>query len=300
MKRFFIYYLGGLLRRFAEHHVFLLGGGIAFSVFLCIIPLVLVVFSLLGSLLEVASIKQQFILFLDAAIPYPAYAAWVKGVVFSKVDEIIAHKKAAGFLGGAGLLLAASGLFSSMRTVLHMIFGIRGGKVVLLGTLRDFGLGKLRDLGMVLLVLAFFLVSTMFLPVLEILRESSHRMSLMPHLDSDLLERMSSSVASLLLVFSLFFIVYYLIPVANIGKRTAAVSAFWAAVLWELAKQAFGYFTGHVASPGKIFGAYVVLVVIAMWISWSAIVLIVGAETGQLSRERRQSRTEHEICGENQ
>lgn len=287
---FFSYYMGGLVRKFAEHHVLLLSGGIAFSVFLCVIPLVLVVFSLLGSLLEAASIKRQIDVFLGTAIPYPEYNAWVKRIIFSRVDEIVAHKKIAGYVGGAGLLLAASGLFSSMRTVLHMIFGIRGRQAVLLKRLGDYALGKIRDLLMVLLVLAFFLISALLLPVLEIAQESAQRVRFLQHSDSGIPQRLSSSLASLPLAFCLFFVIYYLIPVENIGKRTAVVSAFWAAILWELAKQGFGYYTASVASPGQIFGAYVVLVVIALWISWCAVVFIVGAVTGQLSRERRASR----------
>jgi membrane protein len=283
---FLAYYAGGLLQRFAEHHVLFLAGGLAFSVFLCIIPLILVVFALLGILLEASSIRQHVGSLLDNAIPYPEYSTWAKGVIFSRVDEIVKHRKAAGLVGGLGLLLTASGLFSSMRTILHLIFGIGGDKTVFLKKLGNFLLSKLRDLGMVFLVLAFFLVSTFLLPTLEIVANLSRKAKFIAFVDSGLFETVSSSFTSIPVFFLLFFMMYYLVPVRNIGSRTAAISAFWAAVLWEIAKQAFGYYTPTLASRGKIFGAYLVLVVIAIWISWSAVVFITGAEIGRLSRDR--------------
>ncbi len=276
--RILLYYIGGLFRRINEYHILLLGGGLAFSVTLCVIPLALVMFAILGSMLQASSIEQPVTTFIDNLIPYPQYSTYVKEIVFSRIDEVITHKALAGYLGGIGLLIAASGLFSSMRTVLNTIFGG--------GTSKPMVIGKLRDLGMILLVLVFFLVSTTTLPLLEVVSSAADRLGLMQYVNLRILTSAPFSIVSFSVSFIIFFILYYLIPYESLGKKTAAVSAFWAVVLWEMAKQGFGYYTGQFAAAGQIFGAYVMLVMVVLWIYFSAIVFIVGAEIGQLYREK--------------
>jgi uncharacterized BrkB/YihY/UPF0761 family membrane protein len=58
---------------------------------------------------------------------------------------------ATGYLGGIGLLFCGKWFFSSMRTALNKIYGVR----VSINPL----FGKLKDFGMILLVVVFFLNS---------------------------------------------------------------------------------------------------------------------------------------------
>jgi membrane protein len=162
--------------------------------------------------------------------------------------------------------------------VLNTIFGGVTSKPMVIG--------KLRDLGMIILVLLFFLVSTTILPMLEVISSAAERLGLMQYINVRLLTGAPFSIVSFGVSFLIFFILYYLIPYESLGKKTAAVSAFWAVVLWEMAKQGFGYYTGQFATAGKIFGAYVMLVMVVLWIYFSAIVFIIGAEIGQLYREK--------------
>ena len=59
------------------------------------------------------------------------------------------------------------------------------------------------------------------------------------------------------------------------------VGAFWAALLWETAKQLFGFYLYNFAAFGKIYGAYALVVVVAFWIFYASIVFIIGAEIGK-------------------
>ncbi|MCG8607280.1 YihY/virulence factor BrkB family protein [bacterium] len=93
-------------------------------------------------------------------------------------------------------------------------------------------------------------------------------------------------LASYILVFGLFFLLYYLIPYRRVGVRVVTVSASWATLLWEVVKQLFGYYITHFATLGQIYGTYLLIVVVAFWIYYSSLVFIVGAEIGELYRER--------------
>jgi membrane protein len=92
------------------------------------------------------------------------------------------------------------------------------------------------------------------------------------------------------LIFIVFAVLYFSVPLKKIGKRATLVSALWAALLWEAAKQLFGFYLHNYAAFGRIYGAYALGVVVAFWIYYSSVVFIIGAEIGRLFYERRYQR----------
>ncbi len=115
--RFVKHYFGGLYDRTDRHHLFLLSGGLAFSLFVCIIPIVLIIFWLLGKFLNSVEVELQINTIIDTVIPYGTYANFVKDVIFERVEEVVKYRNIAGWVGIIGLFFAASGFASSLRTV---------------------------------------------------------------------------------------------------------------------------------------------------------------------------------------
>ena len=70
--------------------------------------------------------------------------------------------------------------------------------------------GKLRDLGLVLLVLVYFLFSITVLPGISILFRYADQLPLLKYLQLDSLENLLARLASLLVVLSVFLVVYHL------------------------------------------------------------------------------------------
>ncbi len=279
------YYINGVYHRADEHHVFLSAAGLAFSLFVCIIPFVLIIFAILVNVLETSSLdslQREIGTYVDRFIPYEEYSSYAKELIFSRLHgfllQIHGYKHTAAFVGVIGLLFAASGLFSSMRTILNRVFRVERGKHVLIA--------KLRDFGMILLVLLFFLVSTTSLPILEVVKDLAHKITYLEFFRLSFVQNFSFRIVSLAIVFVVFFTLYYLIPYVKMSKRVTAVSAAVATILWEIAKQLFGYYITNFASLKKVYGTYVLLVVVIFWIYYSSIVFIMGAEIGQLYRER--------------
>jgi len=275
-------YARGLYQRVNEHHAFLLAGGLAFSLLVCIIPFVLIIFAILGMVLEASSLQREIISYVDKFIPYEQYAAYAKQVIVSRLDEFRVYKNIAGYVGIVGLLFAASGLFSSMRTILNRIFRVDTGKHVVIA--------KLRDIGMIFLVLLFFLVSTMSLPLLEILKDLAHRVEFLELFRLTFVENLFFRVLSFGIVFIVFYTLYALIPYDRLTHKVTTVSALSATMLWEIAKQAFGFYITNFASLKRFYGTYVLLIVLSFWIYYSSLTFILGAEIGQLYRERRRKK----------
>lgn len=280
MRDFVAHYLGGLYRNVDRHHTFLMAGGLAFSLFTCIIPLILIIFSVLGVVLEKPFITQKIDEFIDRVIPYEQYADYVKEMVFSRVTEFRLYKSIAGVIGLVGLLFASSGLFSSMRTILNTIYRAGSNGTVLTGKARDFGL--------ILLVLMYVVLSTTILPTVDIILQFAGQFEFLSVLDFRLLEDIAVKAVSFLVIFGAYLIMYFAVPQTKLPKRVVLISALSAAVLWEIAKQLFSLYLANVVSIRKIYGTYALLVVTAFWIYYSSIVFIIGAEIGQLSRERKR------------
>jgi membrane protein len=182
-------------------------------------------------------------------------------------------------IGLLGLLVASSGLFSSMRTILNSVYRVKSA--------RPAYLLKLRDIGLVVAVVVYFLLSVTILPTLGIIEKLADRFEVFSGFKLDALADFVLEAASMILVMVAFFILYLFMPQQRLPRR-AIVSALVAAVLWKIAELMFGYYIASVATLKRIYGAYSLTIVVAFWIYYTAAVFIIGAEIGQLFRERRE------------
>lgn len=278
------YYSKGLYHKIDDYNAFLISGGLAFSLFTCILPMILIIFSFIGVLLAIPGVTDQITNLIDTLIPYHKTANYIKDIIFQRINEFKVFKTISGTIGILGLFFAASGLFSSMRTILNAVYEVKETRNVLIG--------KLRDLGMVLLVIAFFLLLMSILPLLGILVNFADKFQLfnLIHLSEIISYLISIAVSfiSFILIFVMFGLIYYLIPYTKLPFKVIAFSAFWASLLWSIAKELFGYYITNAATLSRVYGAYVFLVILAFWIYYSSFIFIVGAEIGQLYRERQE------------
>lgn len=274
------HYAIGLYENTDQHHLFLFAGGLAFSLFVCIIPFNLILFWMLGHFLESSAVEIQINHLIDTIIPYAVYADFAKNVLYKRINEVIEYRNIVGFIGVIGLFFAASGFLSSLRTVLNKIFGASEDINFLLGYLRDFV--------SIIIIILVFLIATIFLPLIDILRQASEQFGIFEFLQYGIFQKVFTSLLAIVLIFALFSWLYKFVPTKKISKQGVRFGAMWAALLWEIAKQIFGFYIYNFATLGKIYGTYVIVVVIAFWIYYSAVVFIVGAEMGKLYDDRKK------------
>jgi membrane protein len=276
------HYLVGIYDRTDTHHIFLMGGGLAFSIFVCIVPFVLIIFWLLGIFLDSSQVEIQINTLIDTIIPYESYSEFVKSILYKRINELIEYKTIAGWVGLTGLFFAASGLFTAIRVILNQI----NGTDVEVNIFK----GKLRDFALILILILLFLSSTMILPLIQTMRNVASEFSVMEFFDLPIFAQIFVSIFSTLLIFSLFAMMYRFVPTMKIRKRSVVVGALWASFFWEAAKQGFGYYLNNFANFGKIYGTYALIVVVAFWIYYSSIVFILGGEIGKLFNEKLEER----------
>ena len=312
------WYLGGLARRMSDNHLLLFAGGLAFATLLSLVPLVFLAFFVLGAVLDTASLAWFLNRTVEVFIPYEAEAAFLKEALSSRIPEVVGFRQTFGFSGLSILMLAVSGLFTSMRTILETVFrasarrpgvlarGLRQWpaavkrlrelntserQMSLLRAALPAAAGKLKDLALVVAVLCIFLFLVVSLPILAAGPE--HPLTpIHSHLTH------FYDLASAALILAVFLALYRLVPSRRPRIGALAIGAFWAALLWKLAEWIFGWYLGHFASIGYLYGTYVLAVALALWLYFSAILFIAGAEIAQLRHERGAARRARQRAAE--
>ncbi|MEW6196634.1 MAG: YihY/virulence factor BrkB family protein [Bacteroidota bacterium] len=279
---FIKHYIFGLFKRIDEHNLFFSGAGIAYSLFLGIVPLILLIFSLLGNIFDQSALQLQIFQIIDTVIPYPIYADYTKKIIATRLPEVFEYKTVAGYLGVIGLLMTSTWIFSSMRTILNQIFHTHIQKSAFIG--------MLRDLGMVILLLIFILLSIFILPSLNLIIEVANTSTAASSFNISELWNSIVRISSIAIMLVLFFFLYYLIPYEKLPKRVALISAFWTTLMWEAARLIFGYYIRNFLGQSALYGAFVLIIVILLWVFYSSCIFIVGAEIGQLFRERLEQK----------
>lgn len=277
-KAFSKHYFGGLYDRIDRHHVFLLSGGLAFSLFVCIIPFTLIIFWLLGKFLNSVEVEMQITTLIETVIPYEGYAQFVEDIIFDRVKEVVEFRNIAGFVGIVGLFFAASGFASSLRTILNKVFGTEIDINIFLG--------KLRDFVVILIVVLAFLITTLSLPLLDLFSSFAQETPYLQFFNHPLFQRIFSSSISFVIMFFIFSLLYKFMPIIKIRKRSILLGALWAALMWVGAKVLFGLYLTSFKTFSRIYGAYALGIVVAFWIYYSGVVFIIGAEIAKLFDER--------------
>ncbi|MBI1932152.1 MAG: YihY/virulence factor BrkB family protein [Ignavibacteriales bacterium] len=276
--QFLNHYVIGLLKRLDEHHIFLAGAGIAFSLILSTIPILLLLFALLGKFIDPLTIQDNISKIITTMIPYPEYAEFIKIAILKRVPEVYQYSTTAFFLGVIGLFFTSTWIFSSMRTILNEIFGYDKTKGIIFGLLRDFG--------MVLLVIVMILVSTFVLPSINIFITATENLNFLVNFKVDKIVHAIYSLTSVIVVLFLFFLFYLLIPYSKLNKKAVFIGALWATIFWELARFLFGYYVENFLQTNQFYQAFLLVIVLLFWLFYASILFLVGAEIAQLYIER--------------
>ncbi|HLA99890.1 MAG TPA: YihY/virulence factor BrkB family protein, partial [Bacteroidota bacterium] len=153
---------------------------------------------------------------------------------------------------------------------------------------RSLLVGKLHDLGMILLVMLLFIMAVALLPAVQIFAHLADRTEFLQGLRFGKAKDLAIEGVSFLVIFLGLFLAHLLVPATRPSKSAAFVAAVSTTILWLIAERLFGLYVVHVANFKRIYGAYVLAIVVFFWIHYSSVVFIIGTEIGQLYRERKE------------
>ena len=182
--------------------------------------------------------------------------------------------------GLAALLFGATGAFAQLQKALNRAWEVEeaeGGGIT--GVL----LKRVLSFGMVLTIAFFLLVSLVVSAALTAIGGAAE--SVVGGGVAGTLLQVANLVVGLLVVAALFTVLFKTLPDAEVAWRDAAVGGGVTAVLFTVGKSLIGLYLGT-ADPGSAFGAAGSLALILIWIYYSALIVLVGAEFTQQWAQR--------------
>jgi membrane protein len=258
--------------KFSSDHGFLLSAGIAFTLLICAIPLTLLLLALLGTYL----FSDREILFHIREYLKNAFPT-LDPRIMANISTIIEDRQIVGILGLAGLAWTSTWVFSSLRAALNVVFRVEKGR----GIFR----GKAVDFLLVLLAGVLFLMSMVLTSAVAVFQSYA---SYFP-LDLGIVYQLILKyLIPFLATLALFFLVYQIAPNRKIPFRAALKATFFTSVMWEAAKQLFGWYILHLGRFSAVYGSLSTLAVFFLWIYYSAAIFLFGAEIAVLLEEEKE------------
>ena len=253
-------------RRWNAHRVPKMGAALSFYTVFSLAPLSILVLSLVSVVVERNAARAEIV---------GQFRNFV-GKEGAEMMEMILTKTAAEStsilgttIGFVVLLVGASGVFGELQDSLNQIWGVSSKRhpVFILVKERVFSFAMVFVMGFLMLVSFMFSAA--------IAAAGSYLHARYPGMDGPW--ELGNSVVSVLVIALLFALIYRMVPDALITWKDVWLGALIAAVLFELGKFVLGFYFGRSAIASS-YGAAGSLIIILVWVFYSAQILFFGAE----------------------
>lgn len=247
----------------------LLAAALAHFALLSFIPLLLLVLSVLGAVLQREAALQQAQLWADTVIRsyFPPVAPEAIEQIFLR---LAAERGPIGGFGLIALLWISMRIFVTLQLALDRIWNIQHEerRHPLLQWL--LAVPTVLALGLVALLSSAVTVFVGSLPLFW--------PSWVPDLNLPSPVKIASDSISLVLSITLMFLIYRLLPTQRPRARSAWPGAIVAGLGWEVSKRLFTWFVTHFSQTDQFYGTMGGIVLFSFWTYLSALILLFGAE----------------------
>ena len=270
-----------LLTQFGEDDAMTLAAAIAFYTALSLAPIVVIVLAVVGLIWGEQASSGQLVGQIDQMVGRQGAELTQQVIAYAAESRQTGWAAA---IGVAMLVFAATGVFAQLQYALNRIWDVKAkpGMSVIIFIRR-----RLLSIGMILVIGFLLIVSLVASAAIHALTESV-RINLP---GEDLLWQGVSIGASLLIFTAVFAAMFKVLPDVEISWRTVWIGAAVTAVLFVIGKQLIGLYLGR-GSVGSAYGAAGSLLVVLVWVYYSAIIFFFGAEFTQVYAASRGHRVE--------
>ena len=251
--------------KWSDHKAPRLAASLAFYTLLSMAPLMVVIVAICGLVFGTASAEPKILAEAQELVGPSGTKA-----LQSVIDN--AHHSGTGIFASlvaiATLFFGASGVFIELRDALNTIWDVPGNST----GIRGFVLQRLTSFAMVLGVGFLLLVSLVFSAVLAIVMKFFT--NYIP-LNPVLLEVVNLTVSTIA-IGTLFALIFKFVPDVHIDWHDVGIGAGVTAVLFIVGKTLLALYLGT-AGVGSTYGAAGSLIVLVVWVYYSAQIFLLGA-----------------------
>jgi membrane protein len=245
-------------------------------------PLLVLILMILGALVDPQDIRGQLELQIGTLMG-PSATDQIRTILQE------AHRPGGGatlatVLSVVALLIGATGAFGQLQAALNRAWEVAPDPEQ--GGLKAFLLKRVFSFGMILSVAFLLLVSLVLSAALTAFGDALGGM--LPEGVSATLLQVLNQVVSFAVIAGLFAALFKVMPDAIVSWRDACIGGAVTALLFVIGKFLIGFYLGR-SNPGEAFGAAGSLAIMLVWIYYSSMILLFGAEFTQAWAEGRGS-----------
>lgn len=248
-----------------------MAAAIAYYTIFSLPPLLILIMMMLGVVIDRETLESGIMDQLTTLIG--ARGAEQVGEILKRGNEVGSNGALPTTLSLLALAFGATGVFGELQAALNTAWRVAPDPKA--GGIKSFVMKRLLSFGMVLVIAFFLLVSLVASALISAFGDfvSSH---IDGGLSPAILYVLDLSL-SLLTGVALFGAIFKFLPDAEIRWRDVWVGAVGTTLLFLLGKFAIGFYLGQ-SNPGEAFGAASSLAVLLIWVYYSSMILLFGAE----------------------
>lgn len=253
---------------FVDDNAFKLSASLSYYTVFALCPVIIIIISLTGVFFGKDAVQGQI---------YGEINEYVGSDVALQIQSIISsiQEKQVGAVGAVIgtiiLIIGATTVFTEMQDSINYIWSVKAKpKRGWLKFLRD----RLLSFSLVLGMGFILLVSLIINALLNLL--SHELVNFFPEYTLYLFNTINSSII-LIVIVTLFTVIFKVLPDATIAWKDAFVGALLTATLFLLGKFLIGYYVAKL-NLGITYGTAASIIIILIWVYYSAFILYYGAE----------------------
>ena len=246
-----------------------LGAAVAYYTVFSLAPLFIITISIAGFVFGREAAEGQIFEQLRTLIGETSAAA-VEDVVESATSKP-ATGVVATIVGFVALIVGASGVFAQMQASLNAIWRVqpKPGRGVFWGLVRD----RILSFGFILVVGFLLLISLVLSAIIAFIGEWFG--GFVPGVE--MLIQILNAIISLAVITLLFAMIFKFLPDIEISWRDVWIGALITAALFTVGKEILGLYLGK-SGVASSYGAAGSLIVLLLWVYYSAQIVFFGAE----------------------
>lgn len=260
----------------SEKDIFFNASAITFNLFICSIPFVLILVSIIGYVLSYETAFDELIRYGSELIPVFSYEATETDVIEGAesleniLRPLVGARTVFGITGLLILTLFTQGLLHSLKHVIFDIFDVEDRAHPVMDAIYNFlGFGVLG---------ALFLFFSLMISVISLFDFS---VIAVPYTDIEIrlpwVYDLLDIFLPIIFTFFLVFVIYRFVSERRVSYKTSMIGAAIYTFMFELAKLMVSFYLGYAfTSYQYYYQGYAVFVVIAAWAFYSSLLFVVS------------------------
>lgn len=262
------YLLKTTFNEFNDDNAIKLSASLSYYTIFALPPLMIIIITICGFFFGKDAVTGQLYGQINGLVGNDA-AIQIQNAI--KNVELSNNNVFATIFGGVMLLIGASGVFAEIQSSINFIWGLRAKPNK---GIKKFIQNRLMSFSMIASVGFLLLVSLLVNSAMDLL---SGRLKLYFPESTVYLFYVLNIIIVFLIITLLFAIIFKTLPDGNIKWKDALIGASSTSVLFMIGKFGIGFYLGS-STVATVYGAAGSIIIILLWVYYSAIILYFGAE----------------------